>query len=293
MGSVRVLRAPAKVNLHLEILGRRGDGFHEILSVFQAVSLYDRVTIRSLKVTGQLSVRCTLPIPAEQNIVTAAVRRFRERTGIEAGVAVSVRKAIPVGAGLGGGSSDAAATLRGLNQMFGRPLGRSELTELATGLGSDVPFFLGGPAALVEGRGERLTSLPGRADYEVVLVWPGFGVATREAYEWFDEQGQSAGAPAHLSAQEIRRRFADWQPRRWGFYNSFREVVEARHPVLAEIVRDLAEAGAEAAGLSGSGSSVFGLFAGAGPARAAAAGVRRRYPFVEVVSPLQIRGTQD
>jgi 4-diphosphocytidyl-2-C-methyl-D-erythritol kinase len=293
MGSVRVLKAPAKVNLHLEILGRRGDGFHEILSVFQAVSLYDRVALRSLKVTGQLSVRCTLPIPAEQNIVTAAVRRFRERTGIEAGVAVSLRKAIPVGAGLGGGSSDAAATLRGMNEMFGGPLGRSELVALAAALGSDVPFFLGGPTALVEGRGERLTSLPGRADYQVVLVWPGFGVATREAYRWFDEQEQGAGASAHLSAEEVRRRFTGWEPGRWGFFNSFRGVVEARHPLLGEIVRDLREAGAGVAGLSGCGSTVFGLFAGTRQARAAAARARRRYPLVEVVSPLQIRGTQD
>jgi len=285
-----VLKAPAKVNLHLEILGRRGDGFHEILSLFQAVSLFDRIALRSLKVTGQVRVACTAPIPAERNIVTAALRAFRAKTGIEEGIDLRVWKSIPIGAGLGGGSSDAAATLRGLNGMFGRPLDGGLLAELAAGLGSDVPFFLEGGTALVGGRGERVTRVAGRGDYRIVLVWPGFGVDTREAYGWYDQAGHRRAA---LGPAEVRQRFVGLPPSQWGYFNSFQEVVEGRHPVLTEIAGDLRRAGAAAAGISGCGSTVFGVFASARQARAAVRRARRRFALAQVVSPLQIRGAQD
>jgi len=200
-----VLKAPAKVNLHLEILGRRGDGFHEILSLFQAVSLFDRIALRSLKVTGQVRVACTAPIPAERNIVTAALRAFRAKTGIEEGIDLRVWKSIPIGAGLGGGSSDAAATLRGLNGMFGRPLDGGLLAELAAGLGSDVPFFLEGGTALVGGRGERVTRVAGRGDYRIVL------------------SGRVSGwIPARPTAGMTRPGIAErpWVPRRCGNVSS-------------------------------------------------------------------------
>lgn len=288
-----MLKAPAKVNLHLEIVGRRGDGFHEIVSLFQAVSLFDRVRLRSLKVFDALSISCNLPISMEENIVTAAARLFRERTGVHGGISVRLDKAIPVGAGLGGGSSDAAATLRGLNEMFDRPLNRSELGELAAALGSDVPFFLGPPTALVSGRGERVQSLPGRGDYCLVLVWPGFGVATREAYGWYDSRPEGESEPFSLSLAEVAERFGGSAPADWGFFNSFQGVVESRHPVLAEIMGFLRQGGAALAGISGSGSAVFGLFAAASAARRAARRARLRYPLVKVVSPLQFRGAED
>jgi 4-diphosphocytidyl-2-C-methyl-D-erythritol kinase len=293
MGSVRVLTAPAKVNLHLEILRARGDGFHEILSLFQAVSLFDRIRLRSLKDAEGLSVSCTLPIPVEENIVTAAVRLFRERAGVRSGVGVSVEKAIPVGAGLGGGSSDAAATLRGLNELFDRPLSETQLAGLAVALGSDVAFFLGSSPALVSGRGERIVSLPGRSDYRMVLVWPGFSVATRQAYSWYDRRGGRKPSPKHLSAAEVRARFVRLPPVDWGFFNSFQGVVEARHPVVADIAAGLRRAGAAAAGITGCGSAVFGVFVSETAARRAALQAGRLYPLVKVVSPLQIRGAED
>jgi 4-diphosphocytidyl-2-C-methyl-D-erythritol kinase len=293
MGSLRVLKAPAKVNLHLEILGRRSDGFHEILSLFQAVSLFDRIRLRSLKDTGQVRVRCSLPIPAEENIVTAAVRLFRERSGLRGGVSVSIEKGIPVGAGLGGGSSDAATTLRGLNELFNCPLSEQQLAELALALGSDVPFFLGSPTALVRGRGERIRRVPGRSDYRMVLVWPGFAVATREAYGWYDRSGGRSSRTGHLSGTEVRRRFARLPPPRWGFFNSFQNLVEAHHPVVADIAAGLHRAGAATAGITGCGSAVFGVFDSAAAARRAALLARPLYPLVEVVSPLQSAGAGD
>lgn len=292
MGSVRVLAAPAKVNLHLEVLGRRADGFHEILSLFQAVSLCDRLRLRSLKQAEALSVRCTVPIAFEHNIVTAAVRLFRRTTGLSAGVEVSLEKRIPIGAGLGGGSSDAAATLRGLNAMYGHPLEAGRLLQLAARLGSDVPFFLGSSTALVSGRGELLRAIPGRRDYRLVLVWPGFEVATREAYAWLDERQRDPAGCGQVSAAELERRYRSLPPAQWGFFNSFQPVVAARYPVIAELTESLRRAGAEPAGVSGCGSAVFGVFVSRRAALRAAARARGVYSRVEVVSPLQIRAAE-
>ena len=183
-----VLKAPAKVNLHLEVRGlQQPGGYHEILSIVHTVPLFDRIELRSLKEKHALRIRCTPPIPGAQNIAVSAVQMFRQRSGVQAGVEIRIRKSIPVGAGLGGGSSDAAAVLRGLNSLFGYPLSSVQLHELAAGLGSDVPFFLHGPAALMSGRGEKLQDLVPRDDFLLVLVYPDLSVSTAAAYRWLDE----------------------------------------------------------------------------------------------------------
>lgn len=179
------LYAPAKINLSLEIKGRREDGFHEIETVMAPISLSDRLTIEGGKSTGGVQFFCddSSLSKAADNLVVRAAKLFREATKIEAGVEIALEKKIPHGAGLGGGSSDAATTLLGLNKLFQTHLDRNALIELAAQIGSDVPFFILGSAATCRGRGEIVepTKLPG--NLKLLLVKPGFGVPTPWAYQ--------------------------------------------------------------------------------------------------------------
>jgi 4-diphosphocytidyl-2-C-methyl-D-erythritol kinase len=285
--SALILKAPAKVNLHLEIRARRSDGYHEILSIMQSVPLFDTVHIRSLKEKEELRVLCDPPVPGEKNIAAAAVDSYRRNCGISSGVEVRIQKRIPAGAGLGGGSSDAAAVLTGLNRMFSAPLDRRRLHGLAFALGSDVPFFLGGPAAIVSGRGEVVESMKPRRDYALLLAYPDISISTREAYRWFDLDGPPAGTVS-ITPQELKYRFERQPPESWSFFNSFQGAVESRHPGIAEIVSKVKESGASLASLSGSGAAVFGVFSGVGQARSAARAVRKLCRRVWVLVPLQM-----
>ena len=287
-----IVEAPAKVNLHLEIKGMRADGYHEILSVVLPVPLFDRVRIRSLKRNRILRISCTPPVVCEKNIAAAAVDVFRRASGIESGIEVRVEKKIPVGAGLGGGSSDAAAVLSGLNRMFGKPLSAGKLRDLAAELGSDVPFFLGAAAAVMSGRGERIRAVRPRQDIVLVLVYPGFAVSTAQAYRWFDEEGNRPPLKS-ITVRQLEDRFEHREPDRWGFYNSFQSVIQARYPVIGRVAGQLTGRGARFAVLSGSGSSVVGVFADSGEARAAARVMRGHYPGVWVLVPLQSGGSAD
>ena len=249
--------APAKINLHLSVLGRRADGYHDILSLFQAVSLRDEIGVALAGGDGEITISGGFDFPAERNIISAAIRGFRRVTGLSAGFRVRVEKRIPLAAGLGGGSSDTAATLRCLLALFPGAISPSRIMDLGAELGSDVPFFLGPAAAIVEGRGERLTPLRPRTDYAVVAVHPRKGVPTREAYEWRDAC-PGRGIPLDLAAIRAAYEFGD--VRQWPFFNDFDEPVLARLPEAAGAREALKAAGACAAGLTGSGSTVIGVF---------------------------------
>ena len=162
--------APAKINLHLGVLGARGDGYHDIVSLFQAVSLCDDISVSRGGTDGEIDLRGCSAVPVERNIITAAICGFRRETGLTSGVRVRVEKRIPMAAGLGGGSSDAAATLRCLCALFPDAMSPPAMLSLGAELGSDVPFFLVAAAALVEGRGERVCPVKPRTDYAVVAV---------------------------------------------------------------------------------------------------------------------------
>jgi 4-diphosphocytidyl-2-C-methyl-D-erythritol kinase len=251
------IKARAKLNLHLEIGPKRADGFHELVSLFQAFSLADDLSVR-VRSGNAVSVRGNFPFPAEENIIAKACVLFRERTGIKTGIEVEVEKNIPMGAGLGGGSSDAAATLRALDALFGAPLPLGELSRLGALLGSDVPFFLSGACAVVRGRGESVDAFEGRAGLHAIVVDPLFPVSTKEAYSLWDlEGGKRAGFA--LTAEDIRLGYAK-DAAEWGFFNSFFPLIAARHPVLVDIREELLEDGALYAAMSGSGSSMFGIF---------------------------------
>ncbi len=255
---VRVL-SPAKINLHLEVYPRREDGFHDLLSVFQSISLVDEVEARSLKSKDVCSIEGDFDFPPERNIMHRAWELFRRETGFAGGVAFSVKKRVPEGAGLGGGSSNAAAALRALNRLSGLELPPEDLARIGAMAGSDVPFFCLESAALVSGRGDRVSGLPPRTDYAVLLVVPRIHISTRSAYEWLDAAG-SLSRPETDRESALRRSFLRDSPSDWRFFNSFYPVLSERAPVFAEIRKELVGLGAAYAGLSGSGSGMFGVF---------------------------------
>jgi 4-diphosphocytidyl-2-C-methyl-D-erythritol kinase len=251
-----VLRASAKVNLTLEVLSKRPDGYHEIATVMQAIDLSDRLFLEE---AGDLSLTVdddTLPVD-DGNLVLRAARLLREASGCGRGAALSLRKRIPIAAGLGGGSSDAAATLMGLNRLWNLRWPRARMAELAVQIGMDVPFFLGRGRALATGRGERLRALPGGGGYALVLVNPKVPLATREVYGRVprDWRAEPTGMAAMIAA--LRRRSARGVA--LALTNSLEALVEPCMPAITRMKAALLAAGALGAAMSGSGPTVFGV----------------------------------
>jgi 4-diphosphocytidyl-2-C-methyl-D-erythritol kinase len=247
-----IFEAPAKLNLSLRVPGKRTDGFHEIDSVMVALpGLADRLAVEPAESDF---FECDAPgVPVDDsNLVLRAVRVFREATGRGEALRIRLDKRIPHGAGLGGGSSDAAAMLSGLDKLLGTELGDARLREMAAGIGSDVPFFLGPPVARVRGRGERIGPGPALPPLPVVLLKPSFGVPTPEAYgRWRD-----APAPAGVDLES--------QVFEWGeLVNDLERPVFSKHLFLAEMKEWLRQR-PEVAGalMSGSGSTMFAVVHG-------------------------------
>ena len=255
--------APAKLNLSLQVFGRRPDGYHHIRSVIVPVSLYDEVTVE--EAAEGISVECDDPsVPTgEGNTCRRAAALFMEWAGAPAGVRIRLRKTIPAEAGLGGGSSDAATTLKGLSALTGKCPPRDVLLAMAARVGADVPFFTLGSAALVEGFGERLTAIPWEVPFHAVIVRPAIGLPTRDGYGRLRRPPGDPPPPAEIPAYRTLGDVAA------ALGNDFEEAWRGERPVIGEIKGELLAAGALAAGLSGSGSAVFGLFASAEAARGA------------------------
>lgn len=176
-----IVPSPAKINLSLWVKGKRDDGYHEIVTVMHTVNLYDLLTFYpSDRLELEVEGRVSIPL-GRSNLITKAARVFREATGIDPKVKIKLKKEIPVGAGLGGGSSNAAATLKGLNAIYGNPLAESELIQIASRIGSDVPFFIKGGLAIAYGRGEKLKTYP-PAKFKLLLIYPEFSCSTAEVY---------------------------------------------------------------------------------------------------------------
>jgi 4-diphosphocytidyl-2-C-methyl-D-erythritol kinase len=270
MPSISIL-APAKINLTLEVLGRRPDGFHALRSVMQVIALADRLTVEP---ADTLSLTCSLPeLESAQNLVWRAAELLRRETGTTAGARIFLQKVIPVAAGLGGGSSDAASALLALDRLWDLRLPRDRLLELGARLGSDVPFFLGETGcALVEGRGEHLSPLPDLAPRWVVLVRPPQPLSTAVVFGAFPPARWSDGARtgAWIAASEGGRRV----PPPFNYL----EPVALELAPAARTARDaLRAAGGEALALSGTGPTVFALFEEEALAREAFARLGERY----------------
>lgn len=241
------LLAPAKLNLFLKIGSRRTDGFHDIFSLFQTVSLADEFEI-TVSATDELV--SDLPLTQEENLAFRAIKKLREKAKFPP-LKIKLTKNIPPGSGLGGASSDAAAILKGLNNFFDLGLSQAELKELSLSIGSDVPFFLIGGTCLVSGRGEIIRKVSDLPVWPVLLFIPDFSISTRLAYQWWDNYLNSNRQTANLSR-------LDYNQIRWG-ENDFEKVVFERFPILREAKELAKEVGVEFAGLSGSGSAIFAL----------------------------------
>ena len=263
-GGLRLL-APAKINWTLEVLGRRDDGYHELRTVLQTIDLADTVVVApapdlTLAVTGEGAASLGAP---ESNLAYRAAALLRERFRVRAGARIAIEKRVPVAAGLGGGSSDAAATLRGLARLWGLDLDAATLAALAAELGSDAPFFVYGGTALAEGRGERVTPLPDAPSRDIALSFPGRTNGDAEGKTArlfamlrpsdFADGAASAALAAALRAEETRD-IPDLDAR---YVNTFERVADAAFPGLAARREALAVATGRAPRLAGAGPTLF------------------------------------
>ena len=254
------VRAHAKINLDLRVVGTRSDGFHELRTVFQAISLHD--TITCVPRPGPFAIECdTAGVPLDRtNLVWKAAEalwRALRRTGPVRDMVVRPEKRIPLQAGLGGGSADAAATLIALARTWRVPVRPSQLTDVAAVLGADVPFFLSGGTALGLGRGDEVYPLADLPRHWIVLLVPGFGVSSRDAYAWYDGERDLSRASLVRDPQHVP---GPWPSRAAQMINDLEAAIARHHPEIDQMKAALRRAGALAAAMSGSGSTVFGLF---------------------------------
>jgi 4-diphosphocytidyl-2-C-methyl-D-erythritol kinase len=270
------LRAHAKINLRLRVLGQRPDGYHELRTVFQSLALHDTLRFEAADEPMALACRARgVPLDARNLVWRAAelVWRAAGRSGEPRGRA-RIAKRIPVQGGLGGGSADGAAALVAWDRLWNAGLGVARLSELGAALGADVPFFLHGGTAVGVGRGDQLQPLDDSPGNRVVLVFPPFGVSTAEAFGWWDADHASGATPAAAATTR-----ADDDGSRPGeaaveIANDLEAPVARRHPVIRLIRDRLRELGAHGAAMTGSGSTVFGLFSSDPLAHAAVASLR-------------------
>ncbi len=253
------LRAPAKINWFLKIIGKREDGYHDLVSVMQCVNLYDILTFAYADTIELVS---DMDIPPGENIVFKAASSLKENTSYPGGAKITLTKNIPSGAGFGGGSSDAASTLLGLTRLWGLKLSGMALHDIAAEIGADVPFFLNGPCALAEWRGEKLSPFKMHSSAVLLLVKPSVSVSTAEAYSWFD-----LGQGEKLTKKTIDIKLLIQVFTRQDFHqydnlldNDLEPAVAARYPVIREVKDRLLNSGAIIAAMTGSGSAVYGLF---------------------------------
>ena len=281
-GNTVTLSARAKINLYLDILSRRENGYHNILSIMQSVALCDTVTLTALPAGEGIHVETDIPeLPTDRrNLAYRAAEKFTRVLGYTPDVHIAIAKRIPMSAGLAGGSSDAAAVLCGLNLLCHTGLSQDELCELGATLGADIPFCIAGGAMVTEGIGEILTPCDGLPETQwLVIACGGEGVSTPDAYRALDEKHGNFAAvhesdprftslKAALSAGDTEKAGAN-------MYNVFEEIVLPTHSVAAQLIDRMQASGASRAMMSGSGPSVFGLFATKEMAEAAAAYIDR------------------
>lgn len=274
--------AAAKINLTLAVLGRRPDGYHLLESVMQTLSLCDVV---EAELAAETSLSCDFPglSCGEDNLAWQAWSLLRREFALDAGLKITLRKQIPLGGGLAGGSSDAAQVLLAANELFELKLSAEQLVALAARLGADVPFCLAGGTALASGIGEQLRQLPPCPELRLVLVNPGFAVDTAAVYQQYDQSGaesrQTEAAEAMLQALEHGNPAAI----RASLYNALEEPAFQLFPQLAAIKAELQDLGL-AALLCGSGATVLGIAADKKRAAIAAAALQGKYPFVQAVT---------
>jgi len=288
MPEVRI-SAFAKINLRLDILGKRDDGFHQLRTIFQTISLHDELRLRrSRSPEILLTIEGNQPLSAEppqKNLVYRAVDALRRELKVSDGAEIALKKTIPAGRGLGGGSSDAAAALLGYLRLTKKKLATARLLEIAASLGADVPFFLFGGRALGVNKGDEIYPLPDIRKLQILVVSPkDVHVPTPDAYRWLEAKPLALTNSA-LTSKLFQFCALSWSAQGSGLSNDFEGPVFQRHPRLDQIRQELLQRGAAEASLAGSGSAVFGVFPSPAMARRAAVGFPHDQTFVcETVS---------
>lgn len=253
------LRPHAKINLGLRVLGKRDDGYHELQTRFQSIDLTDELEIAPSDAGLHLEVEGAALAADDSNLVMKAARLLAAGREDLPGVKLRLKKRIPLAAGLGGGSSDAAATLLGLNQFWGLGLAKSELHRLASRLGADVGFFLVGGSALGVGRGDEIAPCPDAPAFRIALLLPPFASSTAEVYRLWDEAFLGGVPPGRGKDGAMP---SEWrgEPASLSVHNDLEAVVTGRHPELGRLKAQMIRHGALTAALSGSGPALYGLF---------------------------------
>ena len=272
--------SPAKVNLYLRIVGKRPDGYHELETVMLPLDFGDQITLQPQKIG--LTLECDNPaLPTDDsNLALRAAKRLAEAFGVEAGAKITLKKRTPLAAGLGGGSSNAAAVLRGLNRLWNLNAPSEKLRAIAASMGSDISFFMADGAALCRGRGEQVEAIPCKFSGTILLVNPGFGISTKWAYEnWAKAAAESRlTAPAPEVSLLLRALAEDDLAGVSGcLFNSLEAPSIRKFPVLELIKKAMRDGGAAGALMSGSGATLFGLFADAKAAETSAREMREQF----------------
>ncbi|MBQ6059772.1 MAG: 4-(cytidine 5'-diphospho)-2-C-methyl-D-erythritol kinase [Clostridia bacterium] len=285
------LRVPAKINLALDILGRREDGYHEVETVMQAVSIFDELTLRKREERG-ITLSTSLPfLPLDgRNLAYRAANAFFETVGMaDYGVEITVKKRIPVGAGMGGGSADAAGVLLGLNRLYQTGFTFDALCEIGRTLGSDVPFcLLSGGAAFCSGVGDQMREIPSMPPCTLVIAKPKASLSTALVYQRYDEGERER---ASYCKALLRAMGGDLARVAAACGNALEEVAVGMVPIIQTLCDKLVQRGAISAAMTGSGSAVFGVFAHNSMAKQAALALRKEHPgfFVSLASPVAKR----
>lgn len=253
------LKALAKVNLGLDVLRRREDGYHEVRMVMQTIRLYDRLILRRREKPGiQVKTNLYYLPDNENNLVYQAAKLLQDEFGLEGGMVISLQKFIPVAAGMAGGSSDAAAVLYGMNRMFHLQLSREELMKLGVRIGADVPYCIMRGTALAEGIGEQLSALPPMPECQVVIARPPDSVSTKFVYENLKLEKDTVHPDIDMLIKGLKERDLHQVAAHMG--NVLESVTIPRYPVIEQIKEEMMAGGALSAMMSGSGPTVFGLF---------------------------------
>lgn len=263
------LRAMAKINLGLDVIGKREDGYHEVRMIMQTIKMYDMLEIRRKSSQG-ISLSVNLPyVPCdERNLVYRSAKLLMDEFGVKEGLTMKLAKTIPVAAGMAGGSSDAAAAFVGVNRLFRLGLSRKELMERAVQIGADVPYCIMRGTALAEGIGEKLTELPPLPDCYILIGKPAVNVSTKTAYENLNLEKIGKRPDIDGMIRDIRNR--DLYTMTEKMENVFEPGIVEKYPVIGEIRDFMTKRGAIKAMMSGSGPTVFGIFDDAGRVRSAA-----------------------
>ena len=270
----------AKVNLYLKIGKKLGSGYHNLQSVMQRIELGDNMTFEPISEDRIIVESNNMEISNEENLAYKAALLLKKKYKVKHGVRIHIEKNVPLEAGLGGGSSNAATTLLNLNKLWGMKLKEKSLIELASQIGSDVPFFIGENAALVEGIGDKIKWIKKSFSINIVLINPGFRVSTRWAYSAFDRQKPKIKTDANISSLIKAIEKKDIKEIANNLHNDFEPIVTKKYKVMEEIKTNLIRNDALNACISGSGPTVFGIFNSIYEAREAFFKIQYDYPFV-------------